>query len=1067
MTKKTPAKLTWSPEYHAYLWQEAAHLPLNVWPEEPAMWSVWLANHSSFSFHGKHGHLSLLKERRPRGGEGYWYAYRSHGQRTVKKYAGRTATLSFAHLEKLAQALRAHMDETPPVQESAQLKPDHTRQTSQTTWEATRLMAPQVDSFPSSSLPESVPLLVSKLHPPRPHASHLLRERLLVLLDRSLEQKLTLLCAPAGYGKTTLVSTWIASRGKRIPPVAWLSLETNDNDPIRFWHAVIAACQTFQDGMGSEALALLHPLQPSPFPRFSQEALLTVWLNELARFPGRGILVLEDYHVITLPEIHQGMRFFLEHLPATLHLLLLTRLDPPLPLATLRARDDLSVIGVPHLRFSLEETRTLLQQTLPFPVEQALLEHFQERTEGWAAGLRLLALALENQGPVSAQETGQRLSLRSSDLRHLLEYLVAEVLLSQPEPLQTFLLQTSGLHRLTGSLCDAVTGRNDSASLLEQMERAHLFLLPVAGSEPWYRYHPLFAEVLSHEAHRRLGEEVVRGSARRASHWYEQHGLLSEAVEAAFAAGDREQAAVLMTRLIEARPLFQLRQYQSLLRWLEQLPEALLWEFPTLSQAYALVVFFSGRQRTPSLTFSLERALERAESKLRATNQLPRLGEAFALHAFIARHLNDTETAIRCAKLALPLLSAQEANWRQLALGVLGLSALLAGRFAEAQQTIQQSWSGGHAAVPGEVESVERRGLLMLRSYLALGQGHLQQAKILLQQMLDLAGKDDWGRRLALVGIATLSFEWNQLATAEQVAREAHTQSQEEGDALLQVLATIILARVLHARGDRSQAEALLHHLSTHLTQPRWLHEIELWLAWFAFTSRDWIAVQRWLATCQTASPNEERPEIVEERAALLTGRLLIAQGKAYEALDALEHWRQAAQQQMRLRSEVEILLLTAQAYSRLQRHEEAKQALLEALALAQPAGYQRLFLDEGEGLIALLRAALPSVREQPLRSFLRSLLQAFAHPSGPSAPGEGPVAGSLSPQEHRILRLLAAGRTNAEVARELVVSLNTVKTQVKSIYRKLHVGSRQEACDLARELHLISFSSDSSFPNR
>ncbi len=976
----------------------------------------------------------------------------------LKKYAGRSADLAMARLEDVAQALGTQTHQANTVPASA--KERSQRQEQRTPFAYQAEAREEASEFlnehplpPIGSLEQADALLLPKLRPPRLHSSLISRERLLTRLDAGLEHQLTLLSAPAGFGKTTLVRAWMAARSASLPPVAWVALDAGDNDSLRFWHYLIAACQAFQEDLGSTALILLRTAQQPPFPRRSLEALLTALLNELARLPRRGILVLEDYHVITAPGIHQAMSFFIEHLPATLHLILITRADPPLPLARLRAHDDLVELGAAQLHFSREETRAFLRQTPPFLFEETILDRLLARTEGWVTGLRLITLALQGQVQISVQEMEQRLSTISGSQRHILEYLVAEVLSAQPEPLQTFLLQTTSLNRLTSSLCDAVTGRDDSASLLEQIEHANLFLIPLEGSGQWYRYHALFAEAMQHEARRRLGEEALHELSSKASHWYEQHALLDEAVETALAAEETERAAALITCLIEAQGFNQITEFQTLVRWIAPLSDEILRRFPTLSQTYAMLLLFGADQQTPALRSQLEHYLQLAESSLQAAGNMPGLGEVLALRALVVGRWNEFDAALRFAKQALELLPASETFWRSSCLLGVGVANLLAGRLNEALTSIQEA----RAIVEVAGNSYAIRAALFALGKVYLGQGKLHQAAEFFRQILDTAGDDRSDRGLALAGLATLSYEWNELTAAEQEAQEAYALSRDLGNELLLVLVAPTLARVLHARGLTVQAQDILQRLTAHLTQPGWQREFETYQAWLAFASGDLSTAQRWAASRQATSPDEALTEAELEREALLLARLLIAQRKASEALDLLGNWRLQAQNQSRTRSELEILLLMAQAHASEQRMQEAKQALTEAMMLAHPAGYQRLFLDEGEEMVALLRAILPGIQEKPLAVYIRSLLRAFAREHSASASTTTPpLVEPLSPQESRVLRLLVAGRSNPEIAGDLVVSINTVKAQVKSIYRKLDVSGRLEASEVARQLRLL-----------
>jgi LuxR family maltose regulon positive regulatory protein len=904
-------------------------------------------------------------------------------------------------------------------------------------------------------------LLLPKLYSPRPTAFLLSRERLLARLDEGISRKLTSVVAPAGFGKTTLVSDWIAARHARevhSPPVAWIALDEGDNDPIRFWHYLIVACQAFQPNLGESILPQLGAAGQSPFPRPSLEAILTGLLNDLARMQGHGILVLEDYHVIQRSNIHQAMSFFLEHQPTNLHLILIARSEPPLPLAQLRAHDELVELGASHLRFTQEETRAFLRQTLPFPFEETLLDLLQRRTEGWITGLRLLTLVLQGYETFSSREMEQRLAQVSGSQRYIFDYLVAEVLAAQAEPLQTFLLQTTGLVRLTGSLCDTVTGRDDSTFLLEQIERANLFLLPLDESGTWYRYHALFAEAMQHEARRRLGEASLLAIESRASHWYEQHDLLSDAVEAALRARELHRAAQLLTRILESQHLLHHQELHTFLRWLRQFPEEILRESPTLSETYAMALLFTTQQRTFAFKPQFEKYLQMAEQSLQAPGDRPRLGEALTLHALLSEHVNDHATASRCAQEALKLLPDEERFWRSLALDMLGMAALVAGRMIEARQIMHESWKLN--PVPFEKSDARRSGSLIQQGYLALGIGHLEQADLLLHQALDLVGDHLTDRGTALLGLATLSYEWNRLAEAEQSIRQAYALHAEARNELLWLQSAMLLARVLYARGEHAQAQEVLLHLSPALAQPRYSREIELWLAHFALASGDLVTAQRRFVELQTMAQDETLLDIVREQEQLLAARLLIERREEesmHQALSILARWRAEAQSQARLRSEVEILLLMTRAYDHLRRKQEAKEVLKEALTLAQTAGYQRLFLDEGAEMAALLKGMVSEVRMPLQVAYLRTLLRGFpAVQSSPTPASGDDVLEPLSPGERRVLRLLVAGHTNPEIANELVVSLNTVKTQVKSIYRKLNIGSRHKASEVVRRLGLL-----------
>ncbi|HXR65375.1 MAG TPA: transcriptional regulator, partial [Ktedonobacteraceae bacterium] len=560
MPKVAAHAIIWLAEQDSYVRCEPGNSAFTPVLDEEGEWLSWLATCSSFAFQGKQGHLTLRKESRARREE-YWYAYRCQNRRTIKRYAGRTIDLAITHLEEIASKI------------SAAFAVSHTSQ-------AVPTSAPEPNQHAALS-----PFLIHKLSLPRLQHGLVERERLLARLDACLELPLTLLCAPAGFGKTTLVRQWIAARNEQalLPGIAWISLDVGDNDPTRFWHSILTAAQTWYAAPDQHILHLLRSSSQPCIESFTLEVVLTTFLNEVTRQNISGLLILEDYHSITETRIHETVSFFLTHLPETLHVVLITRHEPPLLLARLRANGDLNEIRAAELRFSLAESATFLQEFLLSP---DILEHLDATLEGWAAGLRLLALSL--QGKTTQPQVERALATFSGSHRPILDYFVTEVLHTQPEAIQSFLLRTSVLPRLTPALCVTVTGWQESAILLEQIERDNLFLEELDEEGEWYRYHALFAEAMQHEARRSLGEDELYVLSHLASCWFEQQGLLSEAIEAALKARESARAATLIEQFFQAPQIQETREYHTLHRWLEQLPAALLQQSPILCFGYAI-----------------------------------------------------------------------------------------------------------------------------------------------------------------------------------------------------------------------------------------------------------------------------------------------------------------------------------------------------------------------------------------------------------------------------------------------------------------------------------------------
>ena len=688
MPRTPPHTLIWSQDHAWYELFSFGQVPPSFVPGDEEAWQAWLDAHHSFAFQGRQGRLNVYKEARPRGGQ-YWYAYHTTSKRTHKRYLGRTVKVTFARLEEVAEVLTREK----PFHKTEQSFVDTTRLSFTLQAQPERQM-PALDSGKA----QQVSLLLSKLRPPRLPSLCISRQRLLARMEESRQGKLTLVLAPAGFGKTTLVRQWIETQGQDTQ-VAWLSLDPEDDDPIRFWHYVLTACGFFEGEPGHDALKLLSTTQ-SFFPLLLLKQILTSFLNDAARQTSRLLLVLDDYHVITSSQIHESLAYLVDHLPPTLHLVVATRAEPALPLARWRARGDLQEWSAADLRFSPEESTSFLRQALPFALPKDQLQSLEARLEGWPAGLRLLALAL--QGKSEREEIKQVLAEFSGSHRYLLDYFALEVLSSQPEARQIFLLQTSLLGRMTASLCDAVTGGRASSQALRKIERSGLFLQALGGEPPWYRYHSLFAEALQAQARTRLGEEDRRLYLSRASAWYEQQGMFAEGIEARLSAGEWMRAAALMESVLKGQNHPALQERVTLLRWLEMLPDPVLESHPGLCVHYAAALLFTLNRRSPATMALIEEPLKRAERIYEREEAWGKLGEALSCHAEVARWHGDVPRAQSLARRALTLPPEPPMLWRGASILTVVASEMQKGRPEEARrltlegqqlfETLQNPW---------------------------------------------------------------------------------------------------------------------------------------------------------------------------------------------------------------------------------------------------------------------------------------------------------------------------------------------------------------------------------------
>ena len=906
-------------------------------------------------------------------------------------------------------------------------------------------------------------LLATKLYVPGTQPGFVARPRLIERLDEGLARGLLLVCAPAGFGKTSLLADWARRSGL---PVAWLSLDEGDNDPARFWRHVVAALDRARPGIAEQVAPLLGPPAPASF-----EGLVTALINQLATQPDGGevVLVLDDYHLIDAPPVHASLGFLLEHLPPGLHLVLTSRVDPPFGLARLRARGQLAELRDADLRFTPEEAADLLHGAVGPDLPEAAVAALAARTEGWVAGLQLAGLSLRGQPDVAAF-----VASFSGSHRFVLDYLAEEVLERQPEPVRGFLLETSVLERLSGALCDAVTGRTDSQRLLEGIERANLFLVPLDAVRGWWRYHQLFADLLRARLQQQQPERVPQ-LHRAAAAWSEAHGLADDAVRHALAAGDAVWAAQLVER--HADELLLRGEGATVQQWLAALPAELVGSRPRLLLARTRLALLSGRvEGVDELLDAAERAFTEAAdepyepSAGRAASLLANVPATMALdRAYLAELRGDAERALALASRALAELGEDEWMLQSNASGYLGVAEWQRGRLAEAERRLSST-------IAQWLRAGQRQ--LAVRGWHHLGQvqraqGRLDAALGTYRQALEVAAPPgqpalpDAG--MAQVGMAEVAYQRGELDAALEHVTEGIARCRQVvyTPPLATGLAT--LAWIRQVQGDPAGALEAIDEAEGVAPSPgvaTLLNPAPALRARLLLARGELAAAARW--TRRRGLGADDQPSYPREPEYLVLARVLLAQDRPDQALALLERLHTAATAQRRLGSLIEIQALRALALAGSGDEPGALAALTEALTLACPQGYVRVFADEGAPMGALLgrlvaahRTEQPAARGVPLDCLAR-VLRAFdaTHTVAHAGRGvEGAVAGlieALTDRELEVLGLLAAGRSNQGIAQELVVSLDTVKKHVSHVLDKLGAANRTEAVARARELGLI-----------
>jgi LuxR family maltose regulon positive regulatory protein len=846
--------------------------------------------------------------------------------------------------------------------------------------------------------------------------------------------------------------------------IAWVSLDPHDNDPARFWMYVVTSLHEAMPHVGKNALACLQASQPPPMTD-----VLTTVINDLVAVDDDVVLVLDDYHVIQSQPIHEALIFLLDHLPTQLHLVIATREDPPLPLARLRARGQLTEIRAADLRFTPDEAATFLDTVMDVHLSADDVAALEARTEGWIAGLQLAALSLQGRTDVSGFIQGF-----AGDDRYIVDYLIDEVLLQQPDTTRRFLLETAILDRLSGPLCDAVTRRNDGDVVLRTLERSNLFVVPLDDARRWYRYHHLFAAVL----HARLQAEhpdQVATLHQRASAWYEAAGVLPDAIRHALAGGDAARAADLVEL---ATPMMrQARQEATLLGWYRSLPDDVMRYRPVLSAGYASALLSTGElagveDRLQAAEQWLVRASVTATSPDQITStmivrdheEFRRLPGVIAIfRAGQALALGDLTTGRVHAQDALERLDADDLVWRGAAASILGLAAWTSGdlaaayaSYAEGMQLLQQAGN-----IPDAVAGA------ITRADIRMAQGRLRDAKRIYERGLQLATEGQAsvlrGAADMHVGLSSIHREHGDLDLAMQHLQISQTLGEHLGFPQYPYRWCVATARIQEARGDMDGALDRYREAERRYTgdfSPN-VCPIAVRMARVHIIQGRLDEAQAW-ARDAGVSVNDDL-SYLHEFAHLTLVRLLLAQaaqdGDAHslaEAIGLLERLLHAAEMGERWGSVIDILVVYALAWEQGGDLPAAWASLERALTLAEPEGYLRTFVDEGVSMRRLLPHATENART---RSYARRLLQAFEEPA-PSPTLEKPATSSLveplTTREIEILRLIAAGLRNQEIADQLFISLPTVKRHVANAYGKLEATHRTEAVARAQALNLL-----------